>query len=108
MLIMYRRLFASLIFTLLAASTPLNLFGQAVSGNIIGTVTDPSGAAVGGAEVSIANVGTGGSNQTTTNESGNYTAANLPAALHGHHHETGFSEVHPTERHRKRFAIHSG
>ena len=56
-----------------------NSFGQAVSGNIIGTVTDPTGAGVAGADITIANVGTGVSNQTTTNDSGNYTAANLPA-----------------------------
>jgi hypothetical protein len=54
-------------------------FGQAVSGNIIGTVTDPSGAAVAGAQVTVANTETGVSTQVTTNESGNYTAPNLPA-----------------------------
>ncbi|MFL6351404.1 MAG: carboxypeptidase-like regulatory domain-containing protein [Bryobacteraceae bacterium] len=71
------RLCTPLAFTLFALSFPLNLLGQAVSGNIIGTVTDPSGATVGGAEISVANLGTGASNQTTTNESGNYTAPNL-------------------------------
>ena len=55
----------------------LNLFSQAVSGNMIGTVTDASGAAVSGATVSIANSATGFSTQTTTNESGNYTVADL-------------------------------
>ncbi len=63
----------------LAAVFPNISLGQAVSGNIIGTVTDPSGAAVGGAEITIANVATGVSTQVTTNESGNYTAPNLPA-----------------------------
>src|SRR3954453_17558633 len=71
------RLCTLLAFTFFALSFPLNVFGQAVSGNIIGTVTDPSGATVGGAEISVANLGTGASNQTTTNESGNYTAPNL-------------------------------
>jgi len=69
------RLFASLFFATFLASSS---FGQAVSGNIIGTVTDPSGAAVGGAGINIINTGTSVSVQTTTNESGNYTAANLP------------------------------
>jgi len=55
------------------------LSGQAVSGNIIGTVTDASGAAVPGAQVSIANVNTNASYEAATNESGNYTGANLPA-----------------------------
>lgn len=77
MIVVSRRLFASLILTLLAASFSMNLFGQAVSGNIIGTVTDPSGAAVAGAQISITNVGTNTSYQTATNDSGNYTGANL-------------------------------
>jgi Carboxypeptidase regulatory-like domain/TonB dependent receptor len=70
---------ASLIFLFLAAFLPNTSFGQAVSGNVIGTVTDPSGAAVSGAQITIDNVGTGVSTQVTTNESGNYTAPNLPA-----------------------------
>ena len=69
-------LFALVILVELSAS---NSWAQAVSGNVIGTVTDPSGAAVNGAQITIANVGTGGSTQATTNESGNYTAPNLPA-----------------------------
>jgi Carboxypeptidase regulatory-like domain len=79
MLIMSRRLFLPLIFTLIAASIPLNVLAQAVSGNIIGTVTDPSGAAVAGAQITITNIGTNASSQITTNDSGNYTAANLAA-----------------------------
>jgi hypothetical protein len=50
---------------------------QAVSGNIIGTVTDPSGAAVSGAQIKVTNAGTNASYQSSTNDSGNYTAANL-------------------------------
>jgi Carboxypeptidase regulatory-like domain/TonB dependent receptor len=65
---------SSLFFAIFIAS---RAFGQAVSGNIIGTVTDPSGSAVAGAEIDIANIGTGVSTKTSTNESGNYTAANL-------------------------------
>jgi hypothetical protein len=64
---------------LVIASFTNTSFGQAVSGNIIGTVTDPSGSAIGGAEITIVNVGTSVSSQTTTNESGNFTAANLAA-----------------------------
>jgi hypothetical protein len=61
----------------LAAFVASSSFGQAISGNIIGTVTDASGAGVPGAQITITNTGTGVSSQTTTNESGNYTAANL-------------------------------
>jgi hypothetical protein len=67
-----------LVFLFIAAFLATNSFGQAVSGNIIGTVTDPSGAGVAGAQITITNVGTGVASQTTTNDSGNYTAASLP------------------------------
>ncbi|MBV8866633.1 MAG: carboxypeptidase regulatory-like domain-containing protein, partial [Acidobacteriaceae bacterium] len=61
----------------LATSFADSSFSQAVSGNIIGTVTDPSGAAVGDADITILDIGTGLSTQTKTNDSGNYTGANL-------------------------------
>src|SRR3982750_4059369 len=47
-------------------------FGQAVYGNIIGTVTDPSGAAVPNVSVTISDVDRGTTYQATTNASGNY------------------------------------
>ncbi|MFZ0957822.1 MAG: TonB-dependent receptor [Candidatus Sulfotelmatobacter sp.] len=52
-------------------------FGQAVFGSILGTVTDPSGAAVANAQVTVIDQGKGTSDQTTTNESGNYTVTHL-------------------------------
>ena len=51
--------------------------GQAVYGSIIGTVTDPQGAAVVGAKVTVASVTKGTTDETTTNESGNYTVSHL-------------------------------
>jgi len=51
--------------------------GQAVYGSIIGTVTDPSGAAVPGAKVTVTSVGKGTTDTTTTNESGNYSVTHL-------------------------------
>lgn len=51
--------------------------GQAASGTIIGTVTDPSGAAVLGAQVMVTDVEKGVSFDTTTNESGYYSLTNL-------------------------------
>ena len=68
---------AVLVLSFLTLPFSPQLLSQAVSGNIIGTVTDPSGAAVGGATVQVSNAGTGSSAQTTTNESGNYTLADL-------------------------------
>lgn len=50
---------------------------QAVYGNIIGTVTDPSGAAVPNAKVTVTSVGKGIKSEATTNETGNYTVTHL-------------------------------
>jgi hypothetical protein len=62
------------ILSLLAA---MPAFAQAVFGNIIGTVTDPQGAAVAGATVTITDVRKGTSDTVQTNESGNYSATHL-------------------------------
>ena len=58
----------------LGASTSL---GQAVFGSIFGTVTDPQGAAVAGAKVTVTSVTKATTYETTTNESGNYTVTHL-------------------------------
>lgn len=46
---------------------------QTITGSVTGTVTDPSGAAVGGAKVIAVNVDTGVQTPTVTNSSGVYT-----------------------------------
>jgi hypothetical protein len=51
--------------------------GQAVYGSILGTVTDPSGAAVNGAKVTATSQTKNVSVQATTNESGNYDITHL-------------------------------
>jgi hypothetical protein len=51
--------------------------GQAVYGSIIGTVTDSQGAAVASAKVTVTSVTKGTSDETTTNESGNYAVTHL-------------------------------
>ena len=50
---------------------------QAVYGSILGTVTDPQGAAVAGAKVTVTSITKNISDETTTNESGNYTVTHL-------------------------------
>ena len=50
---------------------------QAVYGSILGTVTDPSGAAVNGAKVTATSATKGISVEVTTNESGNYSVTHL-------------------------------
>ncbi len=51
--------------------------GQAVYGSILGTVTDPTGAAVNGAKVTVTSQTKNVSTDTTTNESGNYSVTHL-------------------------------
>ena len=54
-----------------------NLRAQQVFGSIIGAVTDPAGAAVANAKVTITDVTKGTSSEVTTNESGQYTKGQL-------------------------------
>ena len=56
--------------------------GQAVSGNLIGTVADPSGAPVMNATVTITNTDQGMTRTTTTNDSGNYTQNQLVPGMY--------------------------
>src|SRR5216684_2922269 len=56
------------------ASTSL---GQAVYGGIIGTVTDPQGNAVAGAKITVTSITKNTSDETTTNESGNFSVIHL-------------------------------
>lgn len=57
---------------------PAVSFSQAVSGTIIGTIQDPSGAGIVGATVEATNNATGVTLRTTSNESGNYTITAVP------------------------------
>jgi hypothetical protein len=54
------------------------LLAQAVSGTILGSVQDPTGAAVPGASVTIVNADTGLTRTATTNSAGEYDAPSLP------------------------------
>ncbi len=67
---------AFLLMMVMVALAP-SAFGQATYGNIIGTVTDTTGAAVPGVQVSVKNIGTGVSVTAQTNPSGNYETTNL-------------------------------
>jgi len=53
-------------------------FGQAVTGSLVGTITDSSGAAVPNAKVVLAEANTGISQTTTSNQSGNYSFPGIP------------------------------
>src|SRR4029077_13844126 len=72
-----RRLqFCLAVFALLALS--LSAFAQVQNGQITGTVTDPSGAAIANAKVTVTNPATNLNVSATTNASGNYTVKELP------------------------------
>src|SRR5579862_5573477 len=64
-----------LAFVLLAA---VSLSAQTFRGTILGTVTDPSGAVVPGAKVTVRNVATGLERSTDTSADGSYSIPELP------------------------------
>jgi outer membrane receptor protein involved in Fe transport len=74
------RLILSLVVSVLALFFlfQASLFAQAVTGTILGTVTDPSTAAVANAKVTLTEGNTGTTRTAQTNSSGNYTFPDLP------------------------------
>lgn len=74
---MRRSLWFAVTLSLLCGLMVTGAVGQAVYGSILGTVTDPSGAAVNGAKVTVTSQTKSTSTETTTNESGNYSVTHL-------------------------------
>ncbi len=70
-------------FTLLALS--VSALAQSTAGRILGTLTDPSGAAVPGATVLVTDVERGTSRTSTTDESGSYAFPDLPPGTYKLH-----------------------
>src|SRR6195256_6921557 len=62
---------------LLCGGLTSEAFAQAVYGSILGTVTDPSGAAVPNAKVTVTSQTKNTSVEATTNDSGNYSVTHL-------------------------------
>jgi hypothetical protein len=71
----------TLFLTLIAiiAWSTLATLAQSISGNLTGTVYDPSGATVANAKVTVRNEATGVENSTVSTSAGQYTVPNLPA-----------------------------
>ena len=67
-----------LLFSVVFATSTLFAQGTATSGILRGTVTDPNGAVVPGAKVTVTNQATSLSRQLTTSSVGTYTANDLP------------------------------
>jgi len=70
------RLFAIAFLLLLCALMPV--FGQAISGDVTGTVIDPSGAVVPSVSITYQNEQTGVKSTTTSDQNGQYRLFNLP------------------------------
>jgi len=74
-----RKCFQVLILCILSfGGLSIPLLGQAVSGTILGTVTDPTGAVVANAQITIVLTGQDAIHSSVTNESGNFTEPDLP------------------------------
>ena len=71
----------SLMFVTLCCASVL-CFAQSDRGSVSGTVTDPSGAAITGAKVTVTNAAMGTQNSTVTTDVGQYTVPELPAGLY--------------------------
>ena len=90
-----RALFAMVGLIVVSMIVPsLHLRAQEAGGTIVGTVTDPSGAAVARANVTIKNIGTGLERSVSTNDDGVYVTPNLvPGGYEVRIDATGFSST---------------
>src|SRR5437667_60502 len=69
-------------------------FSQAVSGSLVGTITDASGSVVANAQVTMTETNTGVSRTTKTGEAGNYVFADVPQGTYSVSVEvTGFKKA---------------
>src|ERR1700684_4421232 len=73
---MKRLQFCLVVFAVLALT--FSAFAQVQNGQFDGTVTDPTGAAIANAKVTVSNSATGLSLSATTNSSGAYTVKEVP------------------------------
>jgi outer membrane receptor for ferrienterochelin and colicin len=86
----------ALMLVMVMAFSSITVLGQsqASSGQIVGSVTDPQGAAIAGATVKAVNTGTGLTNTATTNESGTFSLVLLPPGMYKVTIEAaGFSKI---------------
>ena len=85
-----RHIFASVILLVLAVP----LIAQAPTGTVVGTVTDPSGAIIQKATVTVTNKDTGASRVVQTGENGSFSAPSLAAGAYEVRVEaSGFSAI---------------
>src|SRR5208337_4839719 len=77
---MKRLQFCLVVFAVLALT--FSAFAQVQFGQFTGTVTDPTGAAITNAKVTVTNAATDLNLSATTNSSGNYTVRELPSGVY--------------------------
>src|SRR5882672_9167525 len=77
---MRRLQFCLAVFAILALAC--SGFAQVQNGQLAGTVTDPSGAAIANAKVTVTNPATGVNLSATTNSTGNYTVREVPVGTY--------------------------
>lgn len=95
MLLKALRCATALFLLLLFAGVPAS--AQSDNANVSGTITDPSGAAIPGAKVSLKNQSTGLAREATTNESGAYMIPTVPPGMYTFTVEaTGFKKHEST------------
>jgi hypothetical protein len=68
---------AGVLLVLVLLLSPFATYAQNYAGSVRGTVTDPSGAAVPGATVTLRDVGTNATMETTTTDTGGFTFGNV-------------------------------
>jgi hypothetical protein len=73
----FSSVFVPVLVVLLSMLSLPALLAQATFGNLIGTVTDPAGAVITGAKVTITSIDRGTVQTTATNDSGNYIQTHL-------------------------------
>jgi hypothetical protein len=67
---------------ILFALTSVLALAQSISGDLVGTIYDPTGAVVPGAAVVATNIATGVASATTTSNTGQYRISNLPVGTY--------------------------
>src|SRR6202040_1410243 len=77
---MKRLQFCLAVFAVLALA--ISAFAQVQNGQFTGTVTDPTGAAVANAKITVTNPATDLSISATTNSSGNYVIKEIPVGAY--------------------------
>ena len=78
----FTKILPLIIVVVFSLALTISLHSQVTGATLSGTVTDASGGAVSGAEITVKNIATGISKNVTADSAGYYTAPNLPAGVY--------------------------